>query len=71
MITHFKVLKHDCASCTIVMEGICEDTSGVTKAEVNSRKRTLTVEHDETVSPEQLAQSLTSEGYPVEITPAV
>lgn len=64
--TIFKVLKYDCASCAIVMEGICEDTPGVTKAEVNARARTLMVEHDESVQPDQLASALTDEGYPVE-----
>jgi len=64
--TTFKVLHYDCASCAIVMEGICEDTSGVTKANVNALKRTLTVEHDDSVDPAQLAKSLADEGYPVE-----
>lgn len=50
----------------MVMEGICEDTPGVTKAEVNTGKRLLTVEHDESVKPEQLKQALDKEGYPVE-----
>lgn len=65
-ITKFKVLKHDCASCAMVMEGICEDTPGVQKAEVNSRAMTLTVEHDESVKSETLQNSLSAEGYPVE-----
>ncbi len=64
--TTFRVLKYDCASCAIVMEGICEDTPGVTKAEVNARARTLTVEHDESVQTDLLASALTDEGYPVE-----
>ncbi len=50
----------------MVMEGICEDTAGVTKAEVNTIKKTLTVEHDESVQPDQLQRALASEGYPVE-----
>lgn len=50
----------------MVMEGICEDTPGVTKAEVNAAKRTLTVEHDELVKPEELEKSLSAQGYPVE-----
>lgn len=67
MITStFKVLKHDCASCAMVMEGICEDTPGVKKAEVNSRAMTLTVEHDDVVQPEALKKALAAEGYPVE-----
>ncbi len=66
MKTTFKVLKYDCASCALVMEGICEDTPGVTKAEVNSLRRTLTVEHDEQVTPEQLSAALGAEDYPVE-----
>lgn len=65
-ITTFKVLKLDCHSCSMVMEGICEDTPGVKKAEVHATKRLLVVEHEETVSVEQLTQALTVEGYPVE-----
>lgn len=64
--TTFKVLKMDCHSCAIVMEGLCEDTPGVKKAEVNAVKRILVVEHEETVVPEQLSQVLADEGYPVE-----
>ncbi len=67
MRTTFKVLKYDCASCALVMEGICEDTLGVSKAEVNSLKRLLTVEHDESVTPAQLIKALTIEGYPVDL----
>lgn len=66
MKTTFRVLKMDCASCALVMEGICEDTPGVHKAEVNSRTRMLTVDHDDSVAPEKLAQALDAEGYPVE-----
>lgn len=66
MITTFKVHKLDCHSCSMVIEGICEDTAGVTKAEVNAVKRILKVEHDESVQPAQLQQALNQEGYPVE-----
>lgn len=62
----FKVLKYDCASCAMVMEGICEDTPGVTKAEINVGKRLLTVDHETSVSPEKLKSALEQEGYPVE-----
>ncbi len=64
--TTFKVMRYDCASCALVMEGICEDTAGVKKAEVNPRKRTLTVEHEDSVRPEDVKKSLDAEGYPVE-----
>lgn len=67
--TTFKVLRLDCHSCSMVMEGICEDTAGVKKAEVNSSKRELVVEHEDGVSPEQLKQALDAEGYPVEPIP--
>lgn len=67
MKTTFTVKHLDCASCSIAMEGICEDTPGVTKAEVNARKRELVVEHDDSVAPGTLAQSLEKEGYPVEV----
>ena len=50
----------------MVMEGICEDTPGVTKAEVSAGKRLLTVEHDESLQPETLIKALDAEGYPVE-----
>lgn len=50
----------------MIMEGICEDTAGVTKAEVNAIKKILTVEHDNTIQPDQLKQALAAEGYPVE-----
>ncbi len=69
MKTTFKVLKLDCHSCALVMEGICEDTPGVKKAEVNSVKRTLVVEHEETVQRETLKQALDAQGYPVETVP--
>lgn len=69
MKTTFAVKHLDCASCSMVMEGICEDTPGVEKAEVDSRKRTLVVDHAESVKPEQLKQALDSEGYPVDIVP--
>ncbi|MBI2984066.1 MAG: heavy-metal-associated domain-containing protein [Candidatus Kerfeldbacteria bacterium] len=67
MTTTFKVLKYDCASCALVMEGICEDTPGVKKAEVNVRQKTLTVEHDDSVQSAALKTALDSEGYPVEL----
>jgi cation transport ATPase len=66
MKTTFKVLHYDCASCALVMEGICEDTPGVQKAEVNAMKKLLTVEHDQSVQPQALAKALAGEGYPVE-----
>jgi len=66
MKTTFKVLHYDCGSCAIVMEGICEDTPGVTKAEVNAGKRLLTVEHESTFDPQKLKAALDAEGYPVE-----
>ena len=67
MKTVFKVLHYDCSSCAMVMEGIMEDTEGVSKAEVNAGKRELTVEHEERVQPATLKKSLDAEGYPVEI----
>lgn len=64
--TTFNVQHLDCSSCAMVMEGICEDTPGVTKAEVNVKKKQLVVEHDGSVEIEKLQQALDSEGYPVE-----
>jgi len=66
MTTTFKVIKYDCASCAMVMEGICEDTPGVTKAEIKVHDRLLVVEHDDSVDVEKLQQELKTEGYPVE-----
>lgn len=65
--TKFRVKKHECASCSIVMEGICEDTPGVRKATVNVRTKTLIIEHEEEVELEALANALEKEGYPVEL----
>lgn len=69
MKTTFKVLKMDCASCALTMEGVCEDTPGVSKAEVKVKDRVLEVEHDESVQPIALASALAAEGYPVEKIP--
>jgi copper chaperone CopZ len=63
----FKLQKVECQSCVLVIEGICEDTPGVKRAEVNARDRTLTVEHDPSVAPEKLKQALDDKGYPVEV----
>lgn len=65
--TTFKVLKHECASCTLVIEGLCEDTPGVQKAEMDIRRKLLHVEHDDSVTPKRLSETLRDEGYPVEI----
>lgn len=67
MITTYTIHKLDCHSCAMMIEGICEDTPGVSKAEVNSHKRVLTVEHDESVKPQNIQQALDAEGYPVEL----
>ena len=48
------------------MEGICEDTPGVKKAEVSSMKQTIQVEHEDTVNPMKLKEALDAEGYEVE-----
>jgi len=64
--TTFKVLHLDCASCALVMEGLCEDAPGVKKAVVNGRKRIITVEHDGSVDTAMLAEALKTAGYPVE-----
>lgn len=66
MTSSFKVLKYDCTSCAMVMEGICEDTEGVTKAAVNARTLVLTIEHEDSVDLAEVAKTLASEGYPVE-----
>jgi copper chaperone CopZ len=67
MITTFKVTKYDCGSCAMMMEGICEDLPGVTKAEVKVRERLLAVEHDDSVTAAHIQQALAAEDYPVEL----
>ena len=62
----YRVLHLDCQSCALMMEGICEDTPGVQKAEVKIRQRLLEVEHDQTVTDETLQKNLAEAGYPVE-----
>lgn len=62
----FRIVDLECMSCAMEMEGICEDTPGVTKAEVSARKQTIQVEHEETVSPMKLKEALDAEGYEVE-----
>ncbi len=64
--TSYKVLHFNCASCALVMEGVCEDTPGVQKAVVNGRKKILTVDHDESVDLVKLTGALKDAGYPVE-----
>lgn len=65
--TTFTVHHLDCASCAMVMEGICEDTPGVTKAEVKVHAKQLVVEHDVHLPIEKLQQELNDAGYPVEV----
>lgn len=67
MKSTFTINKLDCQSCAMVIEGICEDMNGVQRAEVNAAKRSLTVEHDDSVSPTVVQQALDKEGYPVEL----
>lgn len=50
----------------MVIEGICEDTPGVTKAEVSAIKKILIVEHEPSLDLDALQKTLTTEGYPVE-----
>ena len=64
--TTFSVQHLDCAACALTMEGICEDTPGVKKAEVRIAKKQLVIEHDESVNPEQLRAVLDKAGYPVD-----
>lgn len=67
MKTTFTLHALDCHSCAMMIEGICEDERGVTKAEVNVVRRQLTVEHDDQVTPGRLQAILNDGGYPVEI----
>lgn len=48
-----------------MIEGICEDTAGVEKAEVNARTRQLVVTH-ELHDTAELQQTLNDAGYPVQ-----
>lgn len=65
-ITTFRILDLECLSCAMEMEGICEDTAGVTKAEVKAVKQILVVEHDENLNVSEIKQALDKEGYSVE-----
>lgn len=64
--TTFRIVELECLSCAMEMEGICEDTPGVKKAEVSAMKRIIVVEHEETVNPTKLKEALDAEGYHVE-----
>lgn len=66
MKTTLDILKLDCQSCAMMIEGICEDTVGVKKAEVNARTRQLVVTH-ELPDTAPLQQALTAAGYPVQL----
>ena len=64
--TELTILKMECASCAILIEEISEEVDGVSKAEVNARKKTLTIDHE---SPEHVARVcavLAEQGFPVE-----
>lgn len=52
----------------MAIEGIGEDMTGVTKAEVNVRAKQVTFEHDPAVTPEMIVAELTGRGYPVTVT---
>lgn len=64
--TRLSILKMECSSCAILIEEISEETPGITKAEVDARKRTLTVEHETAEHVEQLRTALAEQGFPVE-----
>ncbi|MBI5467450.1 MAG: heavy-metal-associated domain-containing protein [Candidatus Kerfeldbacteria bacterium] len=66
MTSTFTILHLDCHSCAMAMEGVMEDTPGVTKAEVNVTKRQLIVEHDDQLQSAKLQDTLAEAGYPVE-----
>lgn len=48
------------------MEEICEETTGVTRAEVDARKRTIAIECDSENALHAAMDALAKEGYPVE-----
>lgn len=52
-----------------MIEGICEDLTGVQKAEVNARQRQLVVEHEPTVTASDIVAAVTAGGYPIEQRP--
>lgn len=66
MQTTLKVTKMECSSCAILMEEICEETTGVTRAEVDARKRTIAIECDSENALHAAMDALAKEGYPVE-----
>ncbi len=54
-----------CASCVIDIEGALEALAGVTRAEVNTGRREVTVDHIPAVTGEALASALAAAGHPV------
>ncbi|MGI6114231.1 MAG: heavy metal translocating P-type ATPase [Mahellales bacterium] len=61
-----KVRGMTCASCAAAIERRVKKLNGVTKAIVNFPAETLTVEHDETVSIEEIKKAVEDAGYLVQ-----
>ncbi len=61
-----KVRGITCASCAAAIERWVKKLNGVTKAVVNLPAETLTVEHDETVSIEEIKKAVKDAGYSVQ-----
>lgn len=61
----YNILHIDCSSCAMAIEDISEQQLGVQRAEVQSRERVLTVEHDDTLQVAGLISALTAKGYPI------
>ena len=50
----------------MMIEGICEDLTGVQRAEVKVVQRQLLVDHDASVSADDIQRALAEGGYPVQ-----
>jgi Cu+-exporting ATPase len=63
--SRYSILHIDCSSCAMAIEEIAEQQPGVRRAQVHSRERILSVEHDEELQAGELMDELTQKGYPV------
>ena len=54
----FHIPQMHCPSCAMLVEGIEEDLEGIKMAKANVRSKTLVVEHDESVSTDQIISAV-------------
>lgn len=64
----FKITDMHCTSCAMNIDGALEETKGVFKATTSYAQALSTIEYDpQQVSPEKLQQTITEQGYTVEV----